>query len=105
VAAGDIPRETGVQMLAASFPIGVDEAEKIMGDVGAGFEAKPKPVPPPFGGAVPPRPPMPGAAGEKPPAPGAQEKPPVQGEPKPEPAEPQPPKNQDHAGKPRRRKR
>lgn len=49
VAGGDIPRDTGIQMIAASFPVGVDEATKIMGSVGAGFEAKPKPVPPAFG--------------------------------------------------------
>lgn len=55
VAANDIPRATGVQVLIRAFQLSSDEAERLMGEVGAGFEAAPKPVPPPFGG--PPKPP------------------------------------------------
>lgn len=37
VATGVLPRESGVQMLLAAFPLGPDQAERIMGDVGRGF--------------------------------------------------------------------
>lgn len=37
VAAGTLPRESGVQMLLAAFPITSEQAEKIMGEVGRGF--------------------------------------------------------------------
>ena len=53
VARGEIPRDTGVQILASAYPVSVDQAEKIMGDVGEGF--KPTAV------AIPPKPPEPSA--------------------------------------------
>lgn len=37
VAAGQLPRESGVQMLLAAFPVSQEQAEKIMGEVGKGF--------------------------------------------------------------------
>lgn len=37
VAAGNLPRETGVNMLASFFNMSNDKAQAIMGDVGAGF--------------------------------------------------------------------
>jgi uncharacterized protein len=53
VAAGRIPRSTGVQLLHAAYPLGLEDAERIMGDVGAGFV--PSPAAPPAGtGAQPP---------------------------------------------------
>jgi 2'-5' RNA ligase len=42
VAAGLLPRETGIQSIVASFPISEAQAEKIMGSVGAGFVPKPQ---------------------------------------------------------------
>ncbi len=51
VAAGSLPRSSGVQMIVASFPISLLDAEKLMGDVGKGFKpASPEPAPsaPPF---------------------------------------------------------
>jgi phage-related protein (TIGR01555 family) len=60
VAAGDIPRSTGVQILIRAFQLGSDEAEQLMGEVGAGFKAAPKPQqPPPFGGGLKPPDPKP----------------------------------------------
>lgn len=54
VAEGQLPRQTGVEMIVASFPIAPDTAEKIMGEVGKTFEPK-KPDPPPVvPGAAPP---------------------------------------------------
>ena len=52
VADGMLPRATGVSVIVAAFPITLDDAEKIMGDVGTEkFEAaKPEPAPSPFGG-------------------------------------------------------
>lgn len=40
VANGLLPRETGIQMIVASFPVSEQQAEKIMGTVGAGFVPK-----------------------------------------------------------------
>jgi len=40
VATEKIPRETGVQILVVSFPVDLETAEEIMGDVGKGFEPK-----------------------------------------------------------------
>jgi phage gp29-like protein len=37
VAMGLLPRDTGIEMIAAAFPISVEQATKIMGTVGAGF--------------------------------------------------------------------
>lgn len=42
VAAGLLPRESGVQMLLAAFPLTEAQAEKIMGDVGRGFTVSPE---------------------------------------------------------------
>jgi hypothetical protein len=41
VAVRDLPRETGVNMLVAAFPLDVDAAEQIMGDVGNTFFVEP----------------------------------------------------------------
>lgn len=65
VATGDLPRETGIEILISAFPIDRPQAEKIMGAVGNGFSIE-KPDPPPaFGGAgntePPPPPPKPNA--------------------------------------------
>lgn len=52
VARGELPRETGVMILASAFPFDEGQAERIMGSVGRGFEAKavasaaPPPTPP-----------------------------------------------------------
>ena len=46
VAAGSLPRKTGIQVLINSFPINSEQAEAIMGEVGNGFEPKTEtPVP------------------------------------------------------------
>jgi uncharacterized protein len=50
VAAKQIPRATGVQVLIRAFQLSEDEAEKLMGDVGDGFVVAPKPEPAPIGG-------------------------------------------------------
>lgn len=42
VAAGQLPRDTGIAMIVASFPVSEQQAEKIMGTVGAGFVPKAK---------------------------------------------------------------
>lgn len=46
VAEGKLPRDSGVAMILAAFPLTPQQAEKIMGSVGKGFEPKedPKPV-------------------------------------------------------------
>lgn len=53
VASGLIPRDTGVQLITAAFPISAEKANAIMGTVGAGFvptlDSEPGPVP---GGAA-----------------------------------------------------
>ena len=41
VAAGQIPRATGVQLLMAAFQFTTEQAEAIMGEVGKGFEPSP----------------------------------------------------------------
>jgi phage-related protein (TIGR01555 family) len=51
VAKGDLPRETGVELLTAAFPLTRQQADKIMGPVGKGFKVEPAPVPPAFGQA------------------------------------------------------
>jgi uncharacterized protein len=44
VADGQLPRESGVAMIVASFPVSPDKAEEIMGTVGKGFKPeKPEP--------------------------------------------------------------
>jgi HK97 family phage portal protein len=43
VAQGSIPRETGVQILRVAFSLSVEDAEAIMGAVGAGFSPTPEP--------------------------------------------------------------
>ncbi|CDH33178.1 DUF1073 domain-containing protein [Xenorhabdus bovienii] len=40
VAAGELPRDTGIQMLVTSYHMDSTEAERIMGSVGDGFTAK-----------------------------------------------------------------
>jgi phage-related protein (TIGR01555 family) len=66
VAGKELPRDSGVQMIVASFPISLENAEKIMGDVGKGFEpAKPEPAQP-FGKTPLPSPPPDTTEGEEP---------------------------------------
>jgi phage-related protein (TIGR01555 family) len=80
VANKDLPRDTGVAMLTAAFPLSPEQAEGIMGSVGRTFFVE-KPEPPPAFGA----PPKPGQA-----------PPPKPGEEKPEPEEEtEPPKPED----------
>lgn len=51
VVKGEIPRQTGVEILASAFPFSREQAEQIMGDVGRSFEPKPQPAAVPFGGS------------------------------------------------------
>lgn len=44
VAAGLLPRDSGIQMLMAAFPVDGEQAGKIMGDVGRGFSVSPSEV-------------------------------------------------------------
>lgn len=44
VAAGLLPRDSGIQMLMAAFPVDGQQAEKIMGEVGRGFTVTPAEV-------------------------------------------------------------
>lgn len=57
VAAGDLPRDSGIAMITAAFPLSTDQAERIMGTIGQGFVPPPKPTPP-----TPPAPPAPSSA-------------------------------------------
>lgn len=41
VAKGELPRETGVAIITASFPVSAEQAETIMGSVGNGFTPEP----------------------------------------------------------------
>lgn len=43
VANGLLPRETGVAIIAAAFPLSPQQADALMGDVGKGFTPKPPP--------------------------------------------------------------
>jgi phage-related protein (TIGR01555 family) len=66
VAAEELPRDSGVQMIIAAFPISLENAEKIMGEVGKTFEpAKPAPAQP-FGAPPLPSPPPSNTEGEDP---------------------------------------
>jgi hypothetical protein len=47
VASGQIPRSTGVQMLTLAFQMSAAEAEKLMGETGAGFVPANSSAPPP----------------------------------------------------------
>lgn len=49
VAAGQMPRDTGIEMITAAFPIDRERADRIMGEVGRGFV----PAPPPSAGGAP----------------------------------------------------
>jgi phage-related protein (TIGR01555 family) len=50
VADEQLPRESGIAMIVAVFPISQESAEQIMGEVGKGFKPKaPEPEPNPFG--------------------------------------------------------
>lgn len=56
VANGELPRDTGVQMIAAAFPLSAEEANTVMGTVGTEhFQPTPKAAPPP---PQPPAPPV-----------------------------------------------
>jgi hypothetical protein len=57
VASRAIPRETGVAMLVASFPLDAAQADAVMGPVGRTFFAETEPVPEQPGGPPPPPPP------------------------------------------------
>lgn len=47
VALGDLPRESGIASIVASFAISEEEAEKLMGSIGKGFKIeRPEPVKP-----------------------------------------------------------
>jgi hypothetical protein len=46
VANGLIPRETGIELIVAAFPLSLEQAEKIMGSVGRGFVPKGNDAPP-----------------------------------------------------------
>jgi len=72
VATKEIPRDTGIAMLVAAFPISTEQAEEILGTVGKSFFSEPKPAPQLPGGAPP-------APGQKPPAGVPPEKPPANG--------------------------
>lgn len=50
-----IPRETGVKLITAAFPIPLARADELMGEVGRSFFAA-SPEPPPFAGGAPPKP-------------------------------------------------
>lgn len=51
VAAGELPRESGVAMLVEFFSLAPERAERVMGSVGKSFQpAKPEPQPGPPGG-------------------------------------------------------
>lgn len=54
VALGDLPRESGIASIVASFAISVEEAEKLMGPIGKGFRIE-RPEPEPGGPAPSPR--------------------------------------------------
>lgn len=73
VAVGDMPRETGVQVIVTAFDLTEEEADELMGSVGAGFKIERAPVPAPLG---------------QPPAPGQPSKPPGTGRPPPSADEP-----------------
>ena len=49
VATGQLPRDSGIQLIANSFPISLEQAERIMGAAGQGFT----PAPPPEQGGGP----------------------------------------------------
>lgn len=73
VATGDMPRETGVQIIVTAFDLTEEEADELMGPVGAGFKIE--------------RAPVPAALGQSP-ALGQPSKPPGAGRPPPLPVEP-----------------
>lgn len=55
VAAGDMPRDSAVQIIATSFNISLPDAEKILGQAGGAFKVE-KPEPPPAPGFGQPKP-------------------------------------------------
>lgn len=54
VARGEIPRETGLQIITQSFPISTQEADRLLGEVGKGFKPNAPPAAPAPFGAKPP---------------------------------------------------
>jgi phage-related protein (TIGR01555 family) len=73
VAAGELPRDSGLAMLQIAFRLRPEDAERIMGTVGNGFQpTKPEPPPAPFGAGN--APPPPSAKGDKPEPPPADDK-------------------------------
>lgn len=76
VAAGDLPRESGLAMLEVFFQLSGEAAAKVMGPVGESFKVEKQPPPPAFGGRPPPPPPGAKAEAQPPPAPPAGEAPP-----------------------------
>jgi uncharacterized protein len=74
VADGQLPRETGVRLIVTAFDVTEEEAEKLMGAVGAGFTPEPPAAP-----ALPPGQQQPGAPSPTP----NPEKPPDEPDPRP----------------------
>jgi len=67
IGGGEIPRETGVAAIEASFPLSREQADQVVGELGRGFKPKPaEPAPAPFGGARPFPPKAPPAGDEEP---------------------------------------
>jgi hypothetical protein len=48
VATGLLPRETGIALIVAAFPLSEDQADGIMGSVGRGFVPASPGAPPPI---------------------------------------------------------
>lgn len=65
VAAGEIPRESGIEIVMVAVQVDRARAAALIGP--EKFDATPKPVPPPFGGAPAPAQPDPAKPGAKPP--------------------------------------
>jgi len=68
VASGEIPRESGIEVIVAGFPIKRERAHAILGELGRGHKPPPK-VQPPIGGGPGKEPPPPPEPPVKPPPP------------------------------------
>lgn len=64
VAEGKLPRDSAVNQIEIFFNLTPEQADKVLGSVGRGFEPKPDPTPPPKPGV--PKPPEPPKPGEEP---------------------------------------
>jgi hypothetical protein len=56
VAAGELPVEAGVEIIALAYQVEPEAARKLLGGAGTSFKKEPEPPPAPFGGG-PPKPP------------------------------------------------